>query len=901
MPQQGPRFTFAAGNARKVLAAPLYLAGAIATRVIRRDQRLWVFGSGSGVGEGALALLEYAAGRGHEPIWLTGSASEDAAAETLGIRHARKTSARGFRLTLRAGVIIVTHGFGDVNRFAARGAFVVQLWHGIPLKRIQLDSPVTFASRIPRLGAILRNAYRRSASAISLLPAASEVSARRLRSAFGLPAQRVLVTGDPRDDVVITRTRAEAREALAAVIGALPNEVILYAPTWRDGEPDPAVPTDHEWAELEAWLSRRDAVLVVRPHPHSVGDYRAGERVRLLTSREVRDITPLLPAVDVLVTDYSSIAYDFALLDRPIAYLAPDVAGYTRTRGLYEPYRQFSGGTEVETWGALLALLDDPTRVAELRSHATRIAEQHHAFRDGANTARVYEAIITRREGASMSLHTAASVPAASPSVTASIEDDATLRVSAPAGDAVPAMAILRGSRVELSAPVIVTDGRWSASVPLTSARWGGEALPAPSGRYELELLDADGAVLRTTLEPVARLLPGRLRVEVDGAVVTVSAPLNDDERGTANQARLEAEYRSRPAQPADAVFFESFYGQNSSCNPRAIDAELARLHPAITRYWSVVDASVSVPEGAVAIIEGSTEWWRARGEARLLVVNDWLRKRWKKRPHQTVLQTWHGTMLKKIANDRPGQGLRARVASILESRRWDVMLAQNEHSTRILRRAYGFRGPVWEVGYPRDDVLALPDGAEIRARLGIDADTTIVLYAPTWRDDRLEHIDHLDVAAFTDALGPGHVTLIRGHSRTLRPGRDVRASNVIDVTGYPDVADLFLIADVLITDYSSVMFDFSVTGKPIFFYTPDLEHYGEQLRGFYFDLLEVAPGPVVQRADELVDLVRNRDAAAADYAARYAAWRERFNPHDDGHAAERVIERLVARGAIRP
>ena len=496
-----------------------------------------------------------------------------------------------------------------------------------------------------------------------------------------------------------------------------------------------------------------------------------------------------------------------------------------------------------------------------------------------------------------MSLHTAAPIPA----VESTIEDDATLLVEGPVDDHTPAIAVLKGARVELSAPITVDDDRWTARIPLTVARWGSEPLPAPSGRYELELLDASGIVLRTSLTPTVRLLPGMVRVEVDGAVVTLSAPLTDDERGAANQARLESEYRSRTVTPADAVFFESFYGQNASCNPRAIDAALARLSPDTIRYWSVVDASVAVPDGAVAIIEGSAEWWRARGEARLLVVNDWLRKRWRKRPHQTVLQTWHGTMLKKIANDRPGQGLRARVASILESRRWDVLLAQNEHSTRILRRSYGYRGPVWEVGYPRDDVLALPDGAAIRARLGIDADTTIVLYAPTWRDDRLEHIDHLDVAAFTDALGPGHVTLIRGHSRTLRPGRNVRASNVIDVTGYPDVADLFLVADALITDYSSVMFDFSVTGKPIFFYTPDLAHYGEQLRGFYFDLLEVAPGPVVSQGGDLGDLIRTRDATAAEYAERYAAWRTRFNPHDDGHAAERVIERLIARGAIRP
>jgi CDP-glycerol glycerophosphotransferase (TagB/SpsB family) len=279
--------------------------------------------------------------------------------------------------------------------------------------------------------------------------------------------------------------------------------------------------------------------------------------------------------------------------------------------------------------------------------------------------------------------------------------------------------------------------------------------------------------------------------------------------------------------------------------------------------------------------------------------VNDWLRKRWLKRPHQTVLQTWHGTMLKKIAINRPRHGVRATIAAVLESRRWDVLLSQNPHSSRIFRSAYRYRGPIWEEGYPRDDALLSADGAAIRKSLGIPSKKRVLLYAPTWRDDRLEHIDHLDVAAFTDSLGPDYVTLIRGHSRTLRPGRDVRASNVIDVTGYPDVADLFLVADALITDYSSVMFDFSVTGKPIFFFTPDLDHYREQLRGFYFDLIEIAPGPVVRTPAELIALIRSVDAVAAEYAARYAAWQSRFNPRDDGHAAERVVRRLEELGAL--
>ena len=153
--------------------------------------------------------------------------------------------------------------------------------------------------------------------------------------------------------------------------------------------------------------------------------------------------------------------------------------------------------------------------------------------------------------------------------------------------------------------------------------------------------------------------------------VVDFAAPLTATEFGPEQQARLEAEYRATAYQPLDAVFFESFFGQSASCNPLAIDRALAQLRPDIARYWSVADASVAVPEGAIALLEGSEDWWRIRGRARLLVINDWLRKKFKKRAYQTVLQTWHGTMLKKIAMNRPKFRPRAAIATVRERARW--------------------------------------------------------------------------------------------------------------------------------------------------------------------------------------------------------------------------------------
>ncbi|HEY0261132.1 MAG TPA: CDP-glycerol glycerophosphotransferase family protein [Lacisediminihabitans sp.] len=462
----------------------------------------------------------------------------------------------------------------------------------------------------------------------------------------------------------------------------------------------------------------------------------------------------------------------------------------------------------------------------------------------------------------------------------------------------------LVGSRQSLAAEVTWRGDTWRAEVPLLDSSWRGPLLPPRSGRYVLTAAGPDPIPVSSTAElPAPQLLPGVTRVSFaageNGLEIVFAAPLTDRERGSLQQASLEADYRATAYEPLNAVFFESFWGQNASCNPRAIDRSLARLRPDITRYWSVADASVEVPEGAVALIEGSVEWWRIRGSARLLVVNDWLRKRLRKRAYQTVLQTWHGTMLKKLALSRLRLGLRPMLATLSESSRWDILLAQNPYSRKVFRRAYAFRGPVWEEGYPRDDILVTGDAAAVRERLGIPDDVTVLLYAPTWRDDHPDQVDHLDVSRFATSMGEGYVTLIRGHSRTLRPGQDVHADNVLDVTGYPDVSELFLVADVLITDYSSVMFDFTVTGKPVFFFTPDLEHYREKLRGFYFDLIPWAPGPVVPTLEELVELIRVREAIRPGFARKYRAWQARFNPLDDGGAADRVVNRLLAEGIV--
>lgn len=459
-----------------------------------------------------------------------------------------------------------------------------------------------------------------------------------------------------------------------------------------------------------------------------------------------------------------------------------------------------------------------------------------------------------------------------------------------------PAAVEVIGARARTTGKLTGGGRTWRAVVPLRAARWGGAALPLPTGTYTVRVTDAAGEIVPVDAALPQTVLP-TLRAVLTGGDLVIGPPIDPAYDSGDGQDALERRYATRPGGLENAVFFESFYGRNAGCNPLAIDRELARAAPHVTRYWSVVDLSVPVPDGAAAVVEGSPEWWRARGSARLLVVNDWLRRRFARRKGQVVLQTWHGTPLKRLALHRPGFDPRRAAAVLKESLRWNVLLAQNPYGARILRKAYAFlRRPVWIEGYPRNDVLMTGDRDEIRTRLGIGADEKAILYAPTWRDDRDQIVEFLDLPALaqqTDA-----VVLVRGHSRTLAAGQDATGPRVVDVTAYPDIAQLLLAADVLITDYSSVMFDFTATGKPIHFFTPDLDHYRGELRGFYFDLAARAPGPLSSTQEELVANLGDV-AAVARYAQRYVEWQAAFNARDDGHAAERVVARILDQGLV--
>jgi CDP-glycerol glycerophosphotransferase len=205
-------------------------------------------------------------------------------------------------------------------------------------------------------------------------------------------------------------------------------------------------------------------------------------------------------------------------------------------------------------------------------------------------------------------------------------------------------------------------------------------------------------------------------------------------------------------------------------------------------------------------------------------------------------------------------------------------------------------------MGYPRNDALAAGDRGAARralADLGVAEDTRVVLYAPTWRDDGRIVLDGAGLARLRAELGEDTVILVRAHSR-VPDGLGNGGEGVVDVSARNDLDTLLLAADVVITDYSSLMFDAAVTGVPLVFHVPDLQRYRDEDRGFGFDLESTAPGPLVCTEEDLAAAVLDARRGNPTYVSAYDAWVKRFVPMDDGGAGDRVVRRLIAEGFLR-
>lgn len=381
-----------------------------------------------------------------------------------------------------------------------------------------------------------------------------------------------------------------------------------------------------------------------------------------------------------------------------------------------------------------------------------------------------------------------------------------------------------------------------------------------------------------------------------------LSAPLAVLEESRRGQEILRKRMSNSSLGLRQGVFFESFGGGSCTDNPRSLSDELYRQGFDQTIYWSVNDSSVDVPDYAVPLYRGSSDWYEYLMHTATIVNNNNFPSFYRKASGQNYIQTWHGTPLKKIGLDAPHHNIPASYRTLMarEASYWDTLLLQNSFSEDIFPSALGYRGDLLFEGYPRNDPLTGDDSIFrrelVRQRLGFGPDDVVILYAPTWRDNfrdeqnRSTDSSLLETEKLRQILGGAFSVMIRAHHNVS--GSIARKDgSFLNVSGYPQVNDLYLASDLLVSDYSSCIFDYSTLGKPIVLFAPDLEEYENRTRGFYTDYHGFGPGPIVHDTSSLASAIL---ALGTSFdREEMARFQTRFTPKDDGQSAARVVRSL--------
>jgi CDP-glycerol glycerophosphotransferase len=358
-------------------------------------------------------------------------------------------------------------------------------------------------------------------------------------------------------------------------------------------------------------------------------------------------------------------------------------------------------------------------------------------------------------------------------------------------------------------------------------------------------------------------------------------------------------------------IMFESFLGKQYSCNPRAIYEYIKEHYPQYELFWSADPrfTKVFIENDIPYVNRFSFKWLFLMARARYWVTNSRM-PLWIPKPRHTIyLQTWHGTPLKKLANDMeevhmPGTTTENYKRNFYkESRNWDHLVSPNAYSTAIFKRAFQFNKNIIESGYPRNDFLHSDNktliAQELKERFAIPLNKKVILYAPTWRDNQFYTTGKykfdlsLDLAKLKESLGEEYVIILRMHylvseNFDLSPYKGF----AYDFSLHEDIRELYLISDLLITDYSSVFFDYANLKRPIIFYVYDIESYRNELRGFYFDLEDKAPGPLVKTTEEVIEAIYKYQDGE-ELPDSYEDFYQNFCYLEEGESTKSVVEKV--------
>ncbi|MGP3914763.1 bifunctional glycosyltransferase/CDP-glycerol:glycerophosphate glycerophosphotransferase [Nonomuraea sp. 10N515B] len=354
-----------------------------------------------------------------------------------------------------------------------------------------------------------------------------------------------------------------------------------------------------------------------------------------------------------------------------------------------------------------------------------------------------------------------------------------------------------------------------------------------------------------------------------------------------------------------DLALFEADVGKSCSGSPRAVYEELRRRNLPIEVVWSVAGNRRNFPPGVRLVRRGSWRYLWTMARAGIWVDSHGFPLDYPKPRGTRYLQTWHGQGIKSIGFDapdlradfdKPRDQWRAAVA------RWDALVSPSAEFSRIFVPSNGYTGRVYRYGTPRCDALVRGVAVgDVRGRLEIPRGRQILLYAPTYRDwaKGSGKSVRVDLELLAEELADDWVLVLRTHPVEHYSPPEHLKHFVRSAGSYPEINDLMLASDALLTDYSSVMCDYAITGKPMVFFIDDWDDYRLSERGVYHDLPAIAPGPCVTTTEELVSVLRRLPGLHASYAERYTAFRHLWCADERGDAAARIVDDFFGSGLL--
>lgn len=350
-----------------------------------------------------------------------------------------------------------------------------------------------------------------------------------------------------------------------------------------------------------------------------------------------------------------------------------------------------------------------------------------------------------------------------------------------------------------------------------------------------------------------------------------------------------------------ELFFFESNLARQYTGNPRYIYERMLERYPNYTYVWSYDGDEDLIPGNPIVVERKSDDYYRYLAQAGFLI-NNTVFPVWYPRKESFYLQTWHGTPYKKMHWDIENKPIKASTKPdfYAKSTSWNALLSPNHYSSEKFKSGFKYDGEILEFGYPANDIFYnskkyTSKRLEIREKLNISEDSLVYLYAPTWRDggylgNSMFKFDLMfDTEEFIKKAPDNSVLLIRSHhmsdsNETLKNlhGR------VIDVSGFDDAVELMCASDILITDYSSIVFDWYCSKKPVIYFVPDLDKYVNELRGSYFDIEDINCGIICKSEEELYD---NLNLENTQF---YEDFYNKFCNLHSGDSADKVIDYLI-------